>query len=82
MGAHLNGRSTDHRENESMSRTIDAVSLHAACRRLKVRSDYLRGVLDGLGIEPVKAGQLLVLNPEQFQQVRAQVEKGRAVEAK
>jgi hypothetical protein len=61
-----------------MPRTLDVVSLHAACRQLKIRSDYLRGLLDGLGIEPAKAGQLLVLNPEQFLQVRTRVEKGRS----
>jgi hypothetical protein len=48
-----------------MSRPLDHVSLHAACRQLKVRSDYLQGVLDGLGIEPARVRQLPVLSPEQ-----------------
>jgi hypothetical protein len=52
--------------------------LHAACRQLKVRSDYLRGLLDGLGIEPARVRQLLVPNPEQFDQVKARAEAVRA----
>jgi hypothetical protein len=34
-------------------------------------------VLDGLGIEPATVRQLMVLSPEQFDQVRARVEAGR-----
>ena len=49
-----------------MPRPLDPVSLNAACRQLKVRSDYLQGVLDGLGIEPAKVRHLPVLSPEQF----------------
>ena len=65
-----------------MSRPLDPVSLNAACRQLKVRSDYLRGLLDGLGIEPARVRQLLVLSPEQFDQVQARVEGIRAVRAR
>jgi hypothetical protein len=39
-------------------------------RQLNVRSDYLRGLLDGLGIEPAKVRQLPVLSPEQFEVVK------------
>ena len=65
-----------------MSRPLDPVSLNAACRQLKVRSDYLRGLLDGLGIEPAKVRQLPVLSPEQFDQVKARVEGIRGARAK
>ena len=65
-----------------MSRPLDPVSLNAACRQLKVRSDYLRGLLDGLGIEPAKVRQLPILSPEQFDQVQARVEEVRAARAK
>jgi hypothetical protein len=65
-----------------MSRPLDPVSLNAACRQLKVRSDYLRGLLDGLGIEPAKVRQLPVLSPEQFDQVKAWVEGVRGARAK
>jgi hypothetical protein len=65
-----------------MPRPLDPISLNAACRQLKVRPDYLRGVLDGMGIEPVKVRQLPVLSPEQFDQVKARVEGVRAARAK
>ena len=65
-----------------MPRLLDPISLHAACRQLKVRSDYLRGLLDGLGIEPAKVRQLPVLSPEQFDQVKARVEGIRGARAK
>ena len=65
-----------------MSRPLDPISLHAACRQLKVRSDYLRGLLDGLGIEPAKVRQLPVLSPEQFDQIEARVEGIRGARAK
>ena len=65
-----------------MSRPLDPVSLNAACRQLKVRSDYLRGLLDGLGIEPARVRQLPVLSPEQFDQVKARVEGFRGARAK
>jgi hypothetical protein len=58
------------------------VSLNVTCRDLQVRSDYLRGLLDGLGIEPVKVRQLPVLSPEQFDQVKARVEGVRAARTK
>jgi hypothetical protein len=56
--------------------------MNAACRQLKVRADYLRGLLDGLGIEPARVRQLPVLSPEQFDQVKARVEGVRAARAK
>jgi hypothetical protein len=65
-------------EIRSMPRPLDPVTLHAACRQLKVRSDYLLGLLDGLGTEPAKVRQLPVLSPEQFDQVKARVEVVRA----
>ena len=65
-----------------MTRAPGVVSVHAACRQLKVRSDYLRGLLDGLGIEPAKVRQLPVLSPEQFDQVKAWVEGVRGARAK
>ena len=65
-----------------MRRPLDPISLHAACRQLKVRSDHLRGLLDGLGIEPAKVRQLPVLSPEQFDRVKARVEGIRGVRAK
>jgi hypothetical protein len=65
-----------------MPRPLDPVSLHAACRQLKVRSDYLQGVLDGMGIEPTRVRQLPVLSPKQFDQVKARVEGVRAARGK
>jgi hypothetical protein len=65
-----------------MSRPLDPISVHAACRQLKVRSDYLQGVLDGMGIEPSRVCQLPVLSPEQFDQVKARVEGVRAARAR
>jgi hypothetical protein len=65
-----------------MTRAPGVVSVHTACRRLKVHSDYLRGLLDGLGIEPAKVRHLPVLSPEQFEQVQARVEGIRAVRAR
>jgi hypothetical protein len=65
-----------------MARALDVVSVNAGCRQLKVRFDYLRGLLDGLGIEPAKVHQLLVLSPEQFDQVKARVEGVRAARAR
>jgi hypothetical protein len=64
-----------------MPQTLD-VSPNAACRQLKVRSDYLQGILDGLGIEPARVRHLPVLSPEQFDQVEARVEgvRGRQAE--
>jgi hypothetical protein len=50
--------------------------LHTACRQLEVHSDYLRGLLDGMGIEPAKVRQLPVLSPEQFNQVKAREAMG------
>jgi len=58
------------------------ISLNAACRQLKLRLDYLRGLLDGMGIEPAKVRHLPVLSPEQFDQVQARVEGVRAARAK
>jgi hypothetical protein len=51
-------------------------------RQLKVRSDSLRGLLDGLGTEPAKVRQLPVLSPEQCDQVEARVEGVRAAKTK
>jgi hypothetical protein len=51
-------------------------------RQLKVRSDSLRGLVDGLGIEPAKVRQLFVLGRERFDQVKARVEGVRAARAK
>ena len=65
-----------------MSRLLDPISLHAACRQLQVRSHYLRGLLDGLGMEPARVRQLSVLSPEQFDQVKARVEEVRATREK
>jgi hypothetical protein len=65
-----------------MSRPLALVSLNAACQQLKVRPDYLRGLLDGLGIEPARVHQLPVLSPEQFDQVKARVEEIRAARVK
>jgi hypothetical protein len=65
-----------------MPRPLDPISLNAACRQLKVRSDYLRGLLDGLGTEPAKIRQLRVLSPDQFDQVKARVEAVRAARGK
>ena len=65
-----------------MPRPLDPISMHAACRQLKVRSDYLRGLLDGLGIEPARVRQLPVLSPDQFDQVKPRVEGVRAARAK
>ena len=65
-----------------MSRPLDHVSLNAACRQLTVRSDYLRGLLDGLGIEPARVRQLPVLSPERFDQVKVRVEEIRGARAK
>ena len=56
-----------------MARALDVVSVNAGCRQLKVRFDYLRGLLDGMGIEPPKVRQLPVLSPEQFDQVKARI---------
>jgi hypothetical protein len=65
-----------------MPRPLDPVGLNAACRQLKVRSDYLRGLLDGLGIGPAKVRQLPVLSPEKFDQVKARVEGIRGARTK
>jgi hypothetical protein len=51
-------------------------------RQLKVRPDYLRGLLDGLGIEPARVRQLPVLSPEKFDQVKARVEEIRVARRK
>ena len=56
------------------------VSLNAACRQLKGRSDYPRSLLDGLEIEPAKVRQLPVLSPEQFDRVKARVEEARTAQ--
>ena len=65
-----------------MPRPLDPVSLNADCRQLKVRVDYLQGLLDGMGIEPARVRQLPVLSPEQFDHVKARVEAVRASRAK
>lgn len=65
-----------------MPRPLDPISLNAACRQLKVRSDDLRGILDGMEIEPARVRQLLVPSPQQFDQVKARVEGVRAARAK
>jgi hypothetical protein len=65
-----------------MPQTLDGINLNAACRSLHVRPDYLRGLLDGLGIEPAKLSQLLVLSPEQFNQVKARIASVRAARGK
>ena len=65
-----------------MTRVPGVVSVHAACRQLKVRSDYLRGLLDGMGIEPATLRYLPVLSPEQFDQVQARVAGVRTAGAK
>jgi hypothetical protein len=69
-------------EIDPLPRPLDPVGSNAACRQLKVRSDYLRGLLDGLGIEPVRVRQPPVLSPEQFDQVQARVEGVRAARTK
>jgi hypothetical protein len=58
------------------------MSVNAACRQLKVSSDYFRALLDGLGIEPAKVRQLPVLRLEQFDQIKTRVEEVRAARAK
>jgi hypothetical protein len=73
MVADLKDRSSDHQEDHRMTRAPEVVSMNATCRQLKVRSDYLRGLLDGLGIEPGKVRQLLILSPEEFDQVKARL---------
>jgi hypothetical protein len=82
MGVDLKDSSRDHQEDHRMTRAPGIVSVHAACRQLKVRSDYLRGLLDGLGIEPARVRHLPVLSPEQFDQVQARVEGVRAAKVK
>jgi hypothetical protein len=82
QGGCSKGRSTDHQEDHRMTRALDVVSVNAACRQLKVRADYLQGILDGMGIEPTKVRQLPVLSPEQFDQVKARVEGVRNARAK
>jgi hypothetical protein len=54
----------------------------AAARANRAQSEYLRGLLDGLGIELVRVRQLPVLSPEQFDQVKARVEEVRATREK
>jgi hypothetical protein len=65
-----------------MPRPLDPISLNAACRQLEVRSDYLRGLLDGMGIELSRVRQPPVLSSEKFDQVQARVQELRAARSK